>query len=245
VDSPGGDGLASDLVSEALRICSQKKPVIISQGSLAASGGYWLSMYGDTIIAGPNTITGSIGVIGGWIWDAGIGGKMGLTSDYVKAGKHAELGFGINLPLINIQIPKRNLTLEERMMMEEIIRTMYKEFVAKVAVGRNMDYKKVKDLAQGRVWSGTDGKENGLVDLIGGLETAIAVAKETAGISGNQRIRLIELPKRGLFNPEILLPILTGMKVQKKETDYFMEYIRMIAENPGHPLPILPPDWIF
>ncbi|NUO81688.1 S49 family peptidase, partial [candidate division KSB1 bacterium] len=88
-DSPGGDGLASDLVAEALAKCKAKKPVIVSQGQVAGSGGYWISMYGDQIVAGPNTITGSIGVIDGWIYDNGMSAKLGMTSDHVQRGAHA------------------------------------------------------------------------------------------------------------------------------------------------------------
>jgi protease-4 len=90
VDSPGGSALASDLVAERIRECTKKKPVIISQGDVAASGGYWLSMYGSKIYAQPQTITGSIGVIGGWLWDDGIGKKLGHTSDHVQVGDKAE-----------------------------------------------------------------------------------------------------------------------------------------------------------
>ena len=110
VDSPGGDGMASDVVAEALKKCSEKKPVIVSQGQVAGSGGYWISMYGDTIVAGPNTITGSIGVIGGWIYDKGFSEKIGMTEDHVKRGTHADAGYGITLPLLGVRVPARNLT---------------------------------------------------------------------------------------------------------------------------------------
>ena len=159
VDSPGGDGMASDVVAEALRKCAEKKPVIVSQGQVAGSGGYWISMHGDTIVAGPNTITGSIGVIGLWIYDKGFTGKLGMTSDYVKRGEHADLGFGVYLPLFG-QIPARNLTDEERAKMEALIKKFYAIFVEKVANGRNMDVSQVEQIAEGRFYSGIDGKDN-------------------------------------------------------------------------------------
>ncbi|MDZ7262247.1 MAG: S49 family peptidase, partial [candidate division KSB1 bacterium] len=138
VDSPGGEVLASDLVAEAMRQCAEKKPVIVSQGNVAGSGGYWISMNADTIVTGPNTITGSIGVIGGWFWNKGFGDKAGMTSDHVKVGNHADLGFGITLPLLGLQLPERNLTSEERSKVELLIKNVYQEFVAKVARGRGM-----------------------------------------------------------------------------------------------------------
>ncbi|UCD94129.1 MAG: S49 family peptidase, partial [Candidatus Zixiibacteriota bacterium] len=129
VDSPGGEALASDLVAEALKKCAEEKPVIISQGQVAGSGGYWISMYGDEIIAGPNTVTGSIGVIGGWVYDKGIGDKLGMTSDFVKRGSSADLGFGVRLPFLNITVPARNLNEDEYAEMEKTIKKFYDIFV--------------------------------------------------------------------------------------------------------------------
>ena len=200
VDSPGGDALASDLVAEALKECAEKKPVIISQGQVAGSGGYWISMYGDKILAGPTTITGSIGVIGGWIYDKGFGDKLGMTSDHVTRGKHADLGEGVRLPFLNIEVPARNLTDEERDKIEILIKDFYEIFVNKVANGRNMSVDEVKQVAEGHFYSGLDGKEAGLVDEIGGLMLAIDIAKEQAGIKPDQEINIREIPKyKGLF----------------------------------------------
>ncbi|MBK6764735.1 MAG: S49 family peptidase [bacterium] len=107
VDSPGGDGLASDWVAEQMRVVSDEKPMIVSQGRLAASGGYWISSPADRIFTSPFTITGSIGVIAGWIWNDGLTDKTGLTFDKVMVGKHADLGSGVILPLIGAEIPDR------------------------------------------------------------------------------------------------------------------------------------------
>jgi protease-4 len=237
VDSPGGDALASDLVAEAIRKCSEKKPVIISQGSVAASGGYWISMYGDTIVAAPNTITGSIGVIGGWIYNKGFKEKLGMSTDFVKVGKHADLEFGAPLPLIGQNLPDRNLTEEERAKMEYIITSLYKDFIAKVAKGRNKEYDEIESVAQGRVWSGYDGKEIGLVDVIGGLETAVDIAKEKAGISKDQEITMVELPKRKLLDPGMFKPKMFGVEFQNNE---FINYLKFRLEHNGEPLPMLP-----
>jgi protease-4 len=240
VDSPGGDGMASDVVAEALRICAKEKPVIVSQGQVAASGGYWISMYGDTILAGPTTITGSIGVIGGWIYDKGFSGKLGMTSDHVKRGDHADLGFGVRLPLLGIRIPARNLTEAERSRVEGFIRRLYDDFVNKVADGRGMTPEAVDDIGQGRIYSGTDGKQNGLVDDIGGLYPAIELARKMAKISDKERYRVVEIPKyKGFFNTEMFTP-----SVQKAvEEDPAIQFIKMVSERPGYPLPLLPPGF--
>lgn len=238
VDSPGGDGMASDLVAEALKKCAKKKPVIVSQGQVAGSGGYWISMYGTEILAGPNTVTGSIGVIGGWIYDKGIGEKLGMTSDFVKRGKHADLGSGITIPFINQTVPARNLDSEERGEVETIIRAFYNQFVEKVAGGRNMPVDEVRKIAEGHFYSGIDGEEIGLVDEIGGLMTALAVAREKAGIRVDEEIETVEIPKRkGWYH---FRPKMSPIPFELEDNDVY-RYIRMATEQPGRPLPMLIP----
>jgi protease-4 len=238
VDSPGGDGMASDYIAEALKKAKGKKPVIISQGSVAASGGYWLSMYGDTIVAAPTTITGSIGVIGGWVYNKGLKEKLGMSTDYVKAGEHADLGFGFTLPFIGLGLPDRDLTEPERAKMEYSIKTMYKEFIDKVAGGRNRSPDQIEAIAQGRVWSGYDGLKNGLVDVLGGLETAIDIAKEKAGISPAQEVTILELPKKGLIDFSQFVPRFIGLEL--KERDPVLTHLQFILAHNGQPMPILP-----
>ena len=238
VDSPGGDAMASDYIAEALKKAKGKKPVIISQGSVAASGGYWLSMYGDTIVAAPTTITGSIGVIGGWIYNRGLKEKLGMSTDYVKAGEHADLGFGFALPFIGLGLPDRDLTEPERARMEYSIKTMYREFVDKVASGRDRSPDQIEAIAQGRVWSGYDGLKNGLVDVLGGLETAIAIAKEKAGIEPSQEVTILELPKKGLIDFSQFVPRFIGLNLREK--DPILTHLRLILAHNGQPMPILP-----
>ena len=239
VDSPGGDALASDYIAEALRKAKGRKPIIVSQGSVAGSGGYWLSMYADTIVAAPNTVTGSIGVIGGWFYDKGLKSSLGISTDLVKAGAHADLGFGFSLPLIGTVLPDRNLTEPERAQMEEIIRSMYKEFVEKVASGRGTTAEKIEPVAQGRVWSGTDGRTNGLVDILGGLDVAIRVAKERAEIPEAEQIEIVEAPAAGWFNVEAFLPRVFGVEPAPR-ADPLIEYITFRLRNNGVPLPLVP-----
>jgi len=238
VDSPGGDGLASDLVAEALKKCAANKPVIVSQGQVAGSGGYWISMYGDKILAGPTTITGSIGVIGGWIYDLGFSEKLGMTSDHVKRGKHADLSAGVTIPILNITVPARNLDDEELVMVEKIIREFYADFVGKVANGRNMTVDEVKAVAEGHFYSGLDGLEASLVDEIGGLMLAIEMAKKQAGLDTRQEISIKEIPRyKGLFGFDNPFPFART----KLEEEPAYKYIKMINEARGMALPMLPP----
>lgn len=237
VDSPGGDALASDLVAEAMKTCRKYKPVIVSQGAVAGSGGYWLSMYGDTIVAAPNTITGSIGVIGGWFYNKGAKEKLGLSTDHVKVGEHADLGFGMITPILPIQLPDRNLTQQERGRMEVMMKSLYHDFVSKVASGRKKTYDQIEPIAQGRIWSGTDGLGNGLVDVIGGLEKAIQIAKMRAGLDVDKAVRIVEYPKANLLDPNLFMPKFFGIKWK---TTPILEEFKIRLDNNGRPMPIMP-----
>jgi protease-4 len=239
VDSPGGDGIASDYIAEAMKKAKGKKPIIVSQGYVAGSGGYWLSMYADTIVAAPRTITGSIGFISGWIYNKGLKETLGISTDFVKVGEHADLGFGFRLPFVGLGIPDRNLTTEERAATETAIKILYKDFVGKVAFGRKKSAEEIEQIAQGRVWSGLDGKQNGLVDVLGGLETAINIAKERAGIPKNQEITLVELPKKGLIDFSRFMSRLFGIET-KTTTDPTVELLKFRLNHNGEPLPMLP-----
>jgi protease-4 len=238
VDSPGGSALASDVVAEAMKRCKEKKPLIVSQGYVAGSGGYWISMYGDTIVASPTTITGSIGVIGGWFYNEGLKEKLGMSTDLVKVGDHADLGYGISLPLLG-RLPDRNLTSGERSKFEHNIKHYYDVFVDKVAAGRGMDAEDIYKIAQGRVWSGSDGLDIGLVDVLGGLETAIMIAKAKAGISPDEDVDIVELPEPPLFNPQMFTPSLIGME---KPGNEMLEYLKFRIDHNGEAMPILPMD---
>jgi len=239
VDSPGGDAMASDYIAEAMKKAKGKKPIIVSQGFVAASGGYWLSMYADTIVAAPGTITGSIGVIGGWMYNKGLKESLGMSTDFVKVGAHADFWFGFRLPFIGLGIPDRNLSAEERTVAETGIKTMYKEFVEKVSLGRKKKFDEIEPIAQGRVWSGLDGKQNGLVDVLGGLETAINIAKERAGIQKDQSVTIIEMPKKGLMDFSMFTPKIFGGET-KITIDPAVELLKFRLKHNGESLPLLP-----
>ncbi len=238
VDSPGGDGLASDIIAEALQKAKGKKPVIVSQGYVAASGGYWLSMYADTIVAAPNTITGSIGVISGWYYNKSLKETLGISTDFVKAGNHADLGFGFTLPYIPVTLPNNDLNEVEKQVFQKLILTMYREFVSKVAAGRNMEFDEIGKIAQGRVWSGYAGLSNGLVDKLGGLADAIEIAVAKAGLT-KCKYNIVELPEPPMFDFNIFMPKIFGFKILNNE-EPFISNIKLRLQNNGQPMPILP-----
>lgn len=238
VDSPGGDPMASDYIAEALRKVRGKKPIIVSQGAVAASGGYWLSMYADTIVAAPTTITGSIGVIGGWLYNKGIKETLGMSTDLVKTGDHADLGFGFTLPFVGLGLPDRNMNEAERSRMEYTIRSMYKDFVQRVATGRGKNEDYIASIAQGRVWSGYDGFANGLVDVLGGLEIAIDIAKKRAGIPSTDEINILQLPRPGFINFNQFIPKLVGLET--KQQDPLMEHLLFRLRHNGQVMMVLP-----
>jgi len=242
VDSPGGDALASDLVADIIRKNKGKKPIIVSHGAVAASGGYWLSMDADTIVSSPMTITGSIGVIGGWFYNKGLADSMGIHTDIIKRGKYADLGFPFTLPLIPIGLPNRPMTEEERNQIANYIKDYYKDFVDKVADGRDMDFNSVDNIAQGRIWTGLSAKNNGLVDELGGLWKAIEIAKNMAGYDQNDDVRIIQYPKSELFDISKLLSATFGLEL--KEVKNEVTLLKFLIENNGLAMPILPIDFL-
>jgi protease IV len=236
VDSPGGDALAADLVAAAMRRLRQSKPVVVSQGYVAASGGYWLSMYADAIVAAPVTVTGSIGVIGGWAYNQGFKERLGVTTDKVQIGEHADLALGMRVPLLNFSLPDRNLDAEERERQEHAIRSLYRDFVAQVAVGRGREVDEIETLAQGRVWSGTAALANGLVDELGGLERAVELAAEKAGLPAGQEVEWLELPQRPLFDTGGLVPSL----IDSRPPRLLPAALEYRLRHSGAPLVLLP-----
>lgn len=254
VDSPGGSPMASDVVAEQLKAIAKEKPVIVSQGDVAASGGYWLSMYADSIFVLPATITGSIGVIGAWVWDDGIGEKIGHTSDHVKVGKRADYGAGIRFLLFGPKLPSRNLPPESRKHVEREMLDFYGTFLDKVSAGRGIPRDQVDRLAQGRVYSGIDGIDAGLVDAIGGLDAAIHAARAAAGIVNDDRTEVVEYPEMPAFDLSGLRPLSflsrTGLRAEPDPLEGMVvpeglewTYIRTLIDSPGRPLIMLPPEY--
>ena len=189
VDSPGGSGTASDVIWREVELARKKKPVVVSMGDVAASGGYYIAMGSDAIVAQPGTITGSIGVFGGKFSLRGLYEKIGLSKEILTRGEHAAL-FSEYRPWSD----------EERKRVRALMVAFYDDFIAKAAKGRRKQPDEVHAVAQGRVWTGAEAKQIGLVDHLGGLDVALAVAKERAKIAKDQDVRLVELPEhKGLF----------------------------------------------
>lgn len=184
VDSPGGVHYASDAIWHAVEVAKQKKPVVVSMGDLGASGGYYISCNANRILAEPSTITGSIGIFAGKPVVKGLYDWLGVTNEYVLRGRTAGLFR-----------ETEKFTPEERERFETTVKSKYyDEFVPKVAKGRGRDPEYIDSVGQGRVWTGAQAKENGLVDEFGGLDKAVEVARELAGIPADKGVRRVILP---------------------------------------------------
>jgi len=187
VNSPGGSATASEHIQRELRLAKQEKPVIVSMGAYAASGGYWISTAADRIFAQPDTITGSIGVFGLQADVQKLAGNLGVTFDGVKTGKFA-----------GSETITRPKTADELAVAQRLVDWIYDQFVAKVSESRNLTPDRVQEIAQGRVWSGAEAQKLGLVDDLGGLDDALACAAQRAGLSGVYRVR--EFPRKKEFS---------------------------------------------
>lgn len=183
IDSPGGSASTSDAIWNMIRETKEDLPVIVSMGSVAASGGYYIAMAADTIVAEPTTITGSIGVFGTKFNARQLfNEELGITFDEVKSHEHADW-----------LTPTRGFTPTEEKAFQQFVDQTYNTFVSKAAETRGLTVQQVDEVAQGRVWTGTDAKDQQLVDILGGLETAIDVAAEKAGITD---YNLVSYPKQ-------------------------------------------------
>jgi protease-4 len=184
VDSPGGSSTASDVIWRELSISRDNdRPVIVSMSDLAASGGYYIALGGDAIVAQPGTLTGSIGVYTGKFVMTGTLEKLGANIEATSSGKHAE-----------IYSPDRKFTPDERKKIEESMQNVYDQFIERTAAARHMTPEKVDEVAQGRVWTGEQAKQLGLVDELGGLYTAIDMAKQRARIPADEEVDLVVYP---------------------------------------------------
>ena len=185
IDSPGGEVTASDEIWRQMNLLSKKKPLVISMSDAAASGGYYMAMTGDPIVAYPATFTGSIGVVFGKPNIRGLYDKLGINKEAIQRGKNA-----------GIDSDYTPLTLEQRAKLMEGIDESYRDFVTKVADARHRKFDQIEPLAQGRVWLGSQAKPRDLVDEIGGLDKAIEMVKQKARIPAGERVSLTIYPGR-------------------------------------------------
>src|SRR5438445_1304385 len=191
IDSPGGSATASDAIWRELVITKMERadrPLVVSMSDLAASGGYYIAMPAQVIVAQPSTLTGSIGIYGGKFVTGGVYEKLGAHIESTSIGKHAE-----------INGPARPYNADELKKLQEQLQSFYDQFVEKVADSRHSTPEKIDALAQGRVWTGRQAKQNGLVDELGGLDRAIAIAKQRAKIAADSDVELMVYPPRKSF----------------------------------------------
>ena len=191
VNSPGGSAIASEVIKEELELLREEKPVIVSMGNVAASGGYWISMAANEIIAQPNTITGSIGVFGLFFNLEDFSENVGLSWDVVQTS-----------PLANTQTISRPKTEEELALLERFVNQIYQRFTTEVSEWRNLSMEEVEAASQGRIWSGLAAERVGLVDRVGGLQMAIEVAAEAAELGDEWTLQ--EYPRTRPFAERFL-----------------------------------------
>jgi protease-4 len=185
IDSPGGDAVASDEIWREMNLLSKKKPVVISMSDTAASGGYYMAMTGDPVVAYPGTLTGSIGVVFGKPNLHGLYDKLGVTKDSIQRGQFA-----------GIDSDYHDLSPAELAKLKEGIDANYHDFVAKVAQARRRPYEQIDALAQGRVWLGAQAAANGLVDQMGGIDRALDLLKQKAHIPASENVAIVMYPAR-------------------------------------------------
>ncbi len=188
VDSPGGSAIASDAIWREVLLTQREKPFVVSMSDIAGSGGYYIAMAAGTIVAEPGTITGSIGVLGGKLNLKGLYNKIGLTKEVITRGKNA-----------NLYSDYGDFTPTERERLHKLIETIYGDFVRKAAEGRDKTEAEIHELAQGRIWTGKQAKEIGLVDELGGLDTALTIAKKQIELDPTDEVDIIILPKPKTF----------------------------------------------
>jgi protease-4 len=184
VDSPGGSAQASDDIWREVERCRAVKPVIVSMADAAASGGYYVAVAADSIVAMPGTLTGSIGIYGGKFNILGTFEKLGLSVETVSRGAHAEM-FS----------PYRDFTPEEAARFQQNLEEFYRGFVARVARGRRLPEAEVDSLGAGRVWTGVAARRLGLVDRLGGIATALEMARAAAGLPADEELAVERFPR--------------------------------------------------
>ncbi len=217
VNSPGGSITASDMIWREVELTRGVKPIIASMSDYAASGGYYIAMAADTIVAQPNTITGSIGIFS-MLFNFGefLENKLGITNDVVSTGEFSDY--------ITVTRP---LTDQERAIIQRSVEKGYNSFISKAAAGRDMSQEELVKLAGGRVWSGAEAKRSGLVDVLGSFEDAIQLAAEAAGVEDDYRVGYYPQPKPFI---EQVLTSLTGEAAKVLQPDIEVPHLKELKE---------------
>jgi protease-4 len=218
IDSPGGSTLASDRIWREVERVRREKPVVVSMGNLAASGGYYIAMSADHIVADPLTLTGSIGVFMGKADLAGLYDKLGVRHEVIARGENAQLFSDL-----------RPFSVEQRATIEAQLQRFYERFVERVADGRGMSFAQADSVARGRVWSGEDALALGLVDELGTLPDALRVAKELGGLPPDQRVPVVTYQLERSFYDRLMQNLLLQMGVYTLESPLAsMAWVRLL-----------------
>ncbi|MCY4598888.1 MAG: signal peptide peptidase SppA [Acidobacteria bacterium] len=240
INSPGGGAIASDLIWREIALAGEEKPVVASMSDLAASGGYYVAMPADVIVAQPGTLTGSIGVVGGKLALGGAFEKLGVSIEAVSAGRMAEMN--------SIATPYSD---EARVRVQQQIDAIYEEFLARAAEGRGMTRDAVHAVAQGRVWTGRQARDIGLVDELGGMDAAVSAAKRLAGIDAGREVTLVPYPRPRTFFEVLndgftiragILNALRPVSPAAAAVDAAAAPLRLF--RPGEPLALMPQVYI-
>lgn len=207
VNSPGGEFRSSDMIWRELELAAKSKPVIASMSDYAASGGYYLAMACDTIVAQPQTITGSIGIFG-VMFDLSdfLDNKLGITFDEVKTGNFGEM-YTVTRPL----------TEAEKNFWQKNLNEHYETFVSKAAAGRDVSAEEIKKVASGRVWTGEQAKEKNLVDILGGFDDALKIAAEKAGVGDDYKVRFY--PRQKPFLEQLMTQLEENTSTSKVKSE--------------------------
>ena len=224
VNSPGGSAYGSEQIWHAASLVKAKKPLIVSMGDYAASGGYYISCVADTIVAQPTTITGSIGIFGLLPNFKGLTEKIGVAFDGVKTNNFADFGMVM-----------RPVTTAERVLFQNYVNRGYELFVKRCADGRGMATDSIKAIAEGRVWTGTDAQKIGLVDVLGGLDTAVKIAVQKAGLKDYS---LKAYPAKKDFVQELMNDLSSSLETrtlrnQLGDNYRYVSYLKEIQSRQG------------
>ncbi|MBC7361549.1 MAG: signal peptide peptidase SppA [Candidatus Aminicenantes bacterium] len=233
IDSPGGSAVGSDIIWHELVKARGEKPVVISMSGLAGSGGYWMALGGHKIIAQPQTLTGSIGVIAGKFSFEGLMKKLGINTEKIVLGKEAD-AFSVY----------RKFTPEERNILKNQIQSIYQQFLERVASSRNLSIEEVHRIGRGRVWTGNQAKELNLVDDLGGLNLAIESAKKMAGIPAEEEVKLVIWPKKRTFF-DFLMGKETELSYFRAQAEIITGYARLIKYSSPPRVWTLMPFWLY
>jgi protease-4 len=212
INSPGGSAMASEVIWRELSELKKEKPLIASMADVAASGGYYIAAPADTILAQPNTITGSIGIFGMWFNAKGLlNNKLGITTDVVKTGEFSDFPSAT-----------RSMRPEEAAIFQRLVEDGYETFLSRVTEGRQLSKEQLQPLASGRVWSGIQAQENGLVDLLGGLEDAIEIAAAKANVEDDYQV--VYYPEQKNFIEQLLSEITRDVQVAYSRLKWGMTF---------------------